>query len=145
MICLEPQNISSLPSFPSLLPFPLSLTRPPSTGTHLRRRDPILQPRPHTIPRDLARHKVREPAPEADEQVQHGDLERVRRVRVDFVVGLDDEEAAFFVGVAGGDEGRGGGGEGCGEAGGVEGGGVALWDMGVSGEKGEGEGRTEGR
>ena len=69
-------------------------------STHLVRRDAVLQARPYAVPRDLAGDKVREPALEADEEVQDGDLEWVRGVRVDFVVGLDDEEAAFLVGVA---------------------------------------------
>lgn len=78
---------------------------PLAPPTHLIRRNPIPQPSLDAVPRNDPRDKIREPASQGDKEVEHGNLERVRGVSVDFVVGLDDEEATLFVGVRGGDEG----------------------------------------
>ena len=61
--------------------------------TDLVGRDAVAQSALDAVARDLTRDKVGEPALEMDEEVDDGDLERVGRVGVDLVVGLEHEEA----------------------------------------------------
>ena len=79
------------------------------------------------LPRDLPRHHVRVTGPQPGEELQNSNLQLGSRIGVHAVIGFDDDEALAICGAervveAGGDaaEGAGVGGEGCGEAGGIE-------------------------
>lgn len=99
----------------------------------LRRRDAQLDGFADGMPGDFSRDEVGEAGAEAGEEREDGDLEEGVGVGVDAVVSLDDDEAlggraAADGGLAAGvlREGAGVRGEGHGETGGVEGGGVSA-------------------
>ena len=90
------------------------------TQTHLVRRDAVREALADALARDVARDKVGKARLEVRKQAEDRDLERVRRVGVQLVVGLEHDEALLLVRVARRDEGRRRGGEGRREAGRVE-------------------------
>lgn len=72
-------------------------------STRLICRDPICQSSPHALSRNVTGNEIGESSLEMRKEAEDCDLERVRGVGVDFVVGLEYDEAFLFVRVSGRD------------------------------------------